>query len=243
MPKLTYTEVRDFFHYDHATGNLIWRKKVAKKITPGDVAGHRDPVNGYVLIGVNYQLYRAHHLVWFWHHGEWAKQLDHKNTNKMDNRIENLREATSSQNGANQRLNVRNTSGVKGVHFRHGHPYATIRVEGRTIWLGDFNTVAEAAEAYRLAAIKYFGEFARPSGSPEAKADETPFRPIDRKPYERHAPDKMHITNTSGEQGISWDRGRWRVVIKGRHYGRFEDIEQAKLVRDAVWAELMPKKK
>jgi len=249
MPKISHTEARELFNYDPATGNLIWKKKVAKKITPGDIAGHADPINGYVLIGLHYRLYRAHQLVWFWHHGVWPKQLDHKNRNKRDNRIENLREATPAQNIANS-SRISKASGVKGVIFQDGKPCAVINVDGRKIWLGTFDTIAEAAEAYRKGAEKFYGEFAHSSGAPHALTSTTVYLPARRRRTDNNhkgpphsEPPKTSTVNTSGVGGVSKNGTGWRVVIKGTHYGSFRTFEEACLIRNAVWEELMQTKK
>jgi len=71
--------------------------------------------------------------------------IDHKNRDKADNRIENLREATRSQNGANQDVSVRNQSGFVGVDFHKKKWRAQFRIDGKKIHLGLFDTALEAA--------------------------------------------------------------------------------------------------
>lgn len=83
-------------------------------------------------------------------------QVDHINFNSADNRSENLRHATPTQNMAWRRLDL--TS--KGVR-KHRHKWtARICVSRKEIHLGSFATMEEAARAYNEAAVKYFGEFA-----------------------------------------------------------------------------------
>jgi len=91
------------------------------------------------------------------------KQIDHINHNTLDNRKENLRIVTGSQNGMNQKLHKNNTSGYKGVHwFIYSKRWmAYIRLNSRKIHLGYFNSKIEAAYAYNYAALKYFGKFAK----------------------------------------------------------------------------------
>lgn len=88
--------------------------------------------------------------------------VDHKNRNAFDNRKCNLRVCNKSQNAANSKLRVDNTSGYKGVRKRKNcYVYnARINVNGKEINLGHFKSSIEAAIAYDTAAIKYFGEFA-----------------------------------------------------------------------------------
>lgn len=93
--------------------------------------------------------------------------VDHKNLNGLDNRRENLRLATSSQQHANIEKQLNNTTGFKGVFFckRDRIIYAKIAVQGKQIRLGTFRDVVSAAKAYDAAALNHFGEFARPNFS------------------------------------------------------------------------------
>lgn len=88
--------------------------------------------------------------------------IDHKDRNGLNNQRENLRYATNSQNQANIKLSSSNTSGYKGVSWnkRMGKWRVQIRFNLQNIYLGYFNNKEEAAAAYNLAALKYFGEFA-----------------------------------------------------------------------------------
>lgn len=89
--------------------------------------------------------------------------VDHRNGNGLDNRRENLRAATHSQNQANRMWSTRNTSGYKGVtlHRLTGKWQAAIKVNGRSFYLGLHETKEAAAAAYATAARQRFGEFAQ----------------------------------------------------------------------------------
>ena len=92
--------------------------------------------------------------------------VDHINGNRMDNRRENLREATSRENSQNRKAERFSVSKFKGVFFAQDKPrskpwYAEIRENGRRHFLGCFETEESAAHAYDDAAKKMHGQFAR----------------------------------------------------------------------------------
>lgn len=88
--------------------------------------------------------------------------IDHINGNGLDNRRANLRPADQAKNGRNVGPRAHNTSGYKGVTWsRHSRKWhAQISVDKQRHHLGLYEDVIEAARAYDLAAVHYFGEFA-----------------------------------------------------------------------------------
>jgi hypothetical protein len=89
-----------------------------------------------------------------------GEEVDHRNGSGLDNRRENLRCCNRSQNNANRKF-IASSTGVKGVHFESytGKWRAEIQLNGKRYRLGRFETQDAAAEAYRTAALKLFGEF------------------------------------------------------------------------------------
>ena len=85
---------------------------------------------------------------------------DHINHDPLDNRRENLRIVNHAQNSANSSLPINNTSGYKGVIWNGKNWTAQITVSGKSIYLGTFDDKLDAAAAYDIAALKYFGEYA-----------------------------------------------------------------------------------
>lgn len=112
-------------------------------------------------VRLNGKIFGRHRIVWALHHGDWPPLIDHKNRNPLDDRIENLRVATTSQNNANIGLISTNTSGYKGVYWnkRRRKFLARINVNYKRICLGSFDDPAEAHAAYVVAAKEHFGEF------------------------------------------------------------------------------------
>lgn len=140
------------FFYDPKTGKL-WREA-------GCLSG-----NGYRQVWFEGKQEMEHRVIWFLHYGEWPKlPIDHINGKRADNRIENMRLATPSQNGFNRRRPKNNTSGHKGVSWNSKRRawQATIRYEGTNKNLGYFATREKASSVYHEAALQYHGEFARP---------------------------------------------------------------------------------
>ena len=88
---------------------------------------------------------------------------DHVNGDRLDNRRQNLRVATASENLCNRGAQVNNTTGLKGVHFfkRTGRWQAHIKIQGKRIHLGYHSTPEEAHAAYAKASAAMHREFGR----------------------------------------------------------------------------------
>jgi len=164
MTNLTAERLRSLLLYDPETGYFCWRITKANK-NAGELAGCIAP-SGYVFIGIDGRIYRAHRLVWLYLHGVWPEnQMDHVNLDRSDNRIANLRLASSAQNKANRRKDCRNRSGLKGAYWdRERQNWSSfIKTGGKSRFLGRHASKEAAHAAYVAAANDLFGEFARTS--------------------------------------------------------------------------------
>lgn len=106
--------------------------------------------------------YLLHRLAWFYMTGAWPESdLDHINGVRDDNRWENLRLASRSQNNSNTRLRSNNSTGVKGLSFdrRRGKYMASICSKGTRKFLGYFNDKVSAAKALTAARVVFHGDF------------------------------------------------------------------------------------
>ena len=162
MRDLTVDLLNELFTYDKDTGDLIWKESRANgKVKKGDIAGSVDS-KGYIILDINYKKCRAHRLVFLMHKGYLPKTIDHINGNPSDNRIENLRAATTSQNLYNKKLGSNNTSGFKGVSWiSHKKKWrGSVYLEGKYIHLGYHNTPEEADKVVRAAREELHGDFA-----------------------------------------------------------------------------------
>jgi hypothetical protein len=151
--ELTAALARARLSYDRETGDLRWRKS-------GAIAGtvqHR----GYRRIVIDRRSFYAHRLAWLISYGRWPDLgLDHINGDTGDNRLENLREATHSQNAANAKLRSDNLRGLRGTVLIKGRWYARVTKSGKAKYSGPFLTAEEANVSYCVAAAKIHGQFA-----------------------------------------------------------------------------------
>lgn len=155
--------IQELLSYEPETGILRWK---IKRHGTADVGSQAGSINckGYRCIKIDGKLYQAHRVGWALAHACWPTgSIDHKDRNRDNNRLDNLRAATNSQNSANSKRPIHNTSGLKGVtwHKQRQKWASQIRKNGKNMHLGLFETPEAAHEAYKQAANDNFGEFAR----------------------------------------------------------------------------------
>ncbi len=159
------------FEGDYKIRNCkIWNANHA-----GKLAGSVN--NGYISVRFNNKSYQTHRIIWKMHNGSDLPftdyEIDHIDGNRMNNKIDNLRLATRSENGWNiTKAGANSASGIRGVSWdkRRSKWESKIHVGGHKKFLGYFNSVSEAEEAYIAARFKYHGEFVPKSVSEMAAA-------------------------------------------------------------------------
>jgi hypothetical protein len=155
MCELTLDLLKSILVYDPLTG--IFVDKNGFKVGSINQAG-------YVIIIINSIKYSAHILAWFYMTGQLPKnEIDHKNRVSNDNRFNNLREiSTKVEQRGNQALPTTNKTGLKGVCFDKVRNTwrANLGTKKGQKFLGRYEDIFEASNAYNEAAMRYFGEYA-----------------------------------------------------------------------------------
>lgn len=157
---VTAERARELLSYDPSTGEFRWKVSQGTK-KAGSVAGHEITYPSgkkYWSVKVEGKEYLAHRLAWLMTRGEFPpEQTDHIDGNGLNNRIDNLRAVSQTENLRNQRKYSNNTSGVSGVswHKLTQKWMAHIRVNRQRIHLGLFADKSEAIAARKAAEAKY----------------------------------------------------------------------------------------
>jgi hypothetical protein len=153
----------DLLHelFEYRDGHLYRRCAVAN-CKAGERVGCLNQ-KGYLIVSINAKKYGVHCLIWLMHGNPPVKMLDHINGDRADNRIENLRAADSARNQYNSKLNVRNTSGIKGVSWnaREKKWSGQVWFQRKIYSAGYFANKQECAEAVAKLRSELHGEFAR----------------------------------------------------------------------------------
>lgn len=148
--------------FEYKDGHLFWKIKPAKKINIGQKAGCICP-DGYVCINFNKKRYQAHRLIYIYHHNFIENEIDHINTIRNDNRIENLRTATRSQNAYNQTVPKNSTTGIKGISWnkREKKWQVSLKINGHKKSFGYYNDIDYAVFINNAMRHKYHKEYYR----------------------------------------------------------------------------------
>ena len=148
--------------FEYKDGGLYWKIRPSNRVKVGDRFGALNKSDHYRAGAVKSEFYREHRLIYLYHHGVLPATLDHINQNREDNRIENLRGATRSENGQNRKDHKNNTSGIRNVHFykRYNKWRVMLNINGKNKHFGYFLNFDEACSVAEQARIVYYKEFA-----------------------------------------------------------------------------------
>ncbi|HIE8239221.1 TPA: HNH endonuclease [Salmonella enterica] len=159
--------IKDLIYYKD--GALYWHeckennKRASKK-------GYDHPIGsvddkGYLRVSLTRdgvrRLFKVHRLIYWLHTGIWPNgHVDHINGDTLDNRIENLREATAAQNQHNKFNPQYSPTGYVGVVKRVGHYAAQVTIDGKNRYVNGFHDAKHAALFRDLWASMTYGDFA-----------------------------------------------------------------------------------
>ncbi len=155
---ITRKRLREVLSYDRRSGIFIWKVSLSYRGKKGTVAGclNRD---GYVEIGIDRRRYYGHRLAWLYVHGDHPEKIDHRDLNRSNNRLNNLREVCQSGNAQNVRAARRSnkSTGLLGASFHKasGLFKAELSVNGQVRYAKYFKTAKLAHAAYVQAKRKF----------------------------------------------------------------------------------------
>lgn len=144
MDHIKHDRLLELLEYDPDTGIFTWRVDRKRLAKAGSIAGSING-SGYRQISVDGKLYLAHRLAWFYCFQEWPENnIDHINGIRSDNRLYNLQDVPQNKNiqKANKKLS---SSGFRNVRKISNKYQAHIKVNGKTIHLGMFDSGEEAS--------------------------------------------------------------------------------------------------
>lgn len=147
---LSAEKLKSMIDYSPESGVLTWRVNKGGRAKKGYLAGHESKSPPYLQVRIDGSLYLGHRLAWLWMTGAWPENMiDHIDGNGLNNKWDNLRPATMSQNQHNRGKGKNNTSGYKGVWFHKqiGRWCADVWKDGKKVYLGTFPDKKAAAEA------------------------------------------------------------------------------------------------
>lgn len=154
-------ELHKLFYYDGV--NLRWLAPTSNRVKKHRLVGTISA--GYLSAYVHNKSYQVHRIIWELHNGSIPDGfvVDHKDGNKLNNKLENLRLCTQAENVLNCAASKNSKTKIKGVFFdkSRGKYRTQISVKGKLYFLGRFEKLEDAESAYRKASITLHGEFRR----------------------------------------------------------------------------------
>lgn len=144
--------------FDYENGILTWKNPMIHPSRKGCVVGSKNS-RGCLIVQINSKMYLVHRLIYLYHHGNLPKYVDHIDRDPLNNKIENLRECTLSQNNCNQKSRNRHKNVYWNKRDKKWTVYITINKKMKHI--GGFDDFELAKLVAVEARNKYYKEFAR----------------------------------------------------------------------------------
>ncbi len=150
------SELLEYLEYSPITGKVLWKKKPSPKIAVNTPVGYVSK-DGYTYFGFKNKTLKLHRAIFLMLHGYLPKYVDHIDHDRLNNKPDNLRDATLTENNRNCKIQVNNLSGVVGVSWcsERKRWVASIWHESRAIPLGRFTDKSDAVRARKNAEVLY----------------------------------------------------------------------------------------
>jgi hypothetical protein len=147
--------------FEYRGGALYWKIKSSRGVYAGDKVGYVHPT-GYRRFMYKRKGYAVHRIIWLMQYGDLPSQIDHKDSNKLNNNVENLRAVNNAQNQQNVKLRKDNTTSAKNVFWNKiVKKWAVIVVANKKRHdLGYFDNLEFADLVATMAREKYHGVYA-----------------------------------------------------------------------------------
>lgn len=166
------TKIKDLFNeygsrqkywlaiFEYKDGLLLWKEDRSNTVKKGSLVGYTN-LEGYRTTFIFGRTFYVHKIIWEMFNGDTLNEVDHKDRVLLNNKIENLREATHQQNVRNISTPKHNSSGIKGVcwHKKNQKWNAQIGINGKRKSLGYFDDIEDAEASYKEASLAIHGEF------------------------------------------------------------------------------------
>ena len=154
----TYAELHELFFYDPDTGFLHWKIRPSSHMMWGDQVAPKPSTDGYLRAGINGVLYKQHNIIWIMKHGNLPDgvTVDHKDKDRRNNRLDNLRLASNRQQEINK--NVRGFTKQIDCTLRPWRSFHSI--DNQMTRIGNFSTALQARLAYERRTYELEPEFA-----------------------------------------------------------------------------------
>jgi len=155
---LTFELVNSLFVYND--GCLF--RKLKTGLLSSQAAGTKTS-NGYIKIDINKKSYLAHRIVYLLHHKILPEFIDHIDGNPLNNKIENLRSCSKSQNNMNSKKRKSNISGHRNVSYRPKFKQWAVELQANKVryhfgFYKDFDVACSVADEARNSLHKEFAK-------------------------------------------------------------------------------------